>query len=40
MKKDFFCYGERGVIDWVARDWLGGARLAENGAQLAGNDWE
>lgn len=27
MKKDFFCYGERDVIDWVARGWLGGARL-------------
>lgn len=25
MKKDFFCYGERGAIDWVARDWLDGA---------------
>lgn len=29
MKKDFFCYGERDAIDWVARGWLGGARLAE-----------
>ena len=30
MKKDFFCYGERGAIDWVARDWLGKTE----------NDWE
>ena len=22
MKKDFFCYGERGAIDWVAHGWL------------------
>ena len=30
MKKDFFCYGERGVIDWMARGWL----------RMTGNDWE
>lgn len=36
MRRDFFSIGgaARGrgrAIGWVARDWLGGARLAENG---------